>query len=429
MELTEKLTILTAGAKYDVACASSGVDRAGKHGGIGSASSFGICHSFSADGRCISLLKVLMTNSCAYDCQYCVNRRSNDIPRATLAPRELAEVMIGFYRRNYIEGLFLSSGVLRDPDYTMERMCETLRILREEYRFNGYIHAKAIPGASGALVARIGLLADRVSVNLELPSEKSLNLLAPDKPKAGIFGPMANIRDGIAENTHDIQVYHSAPRFAPAGQSTQMVIGATPETDFQIVNLAESLYRKYELKRVYYSAYIPIGTSALLPQNTPVPLLREHRLYQADFLMRFYGFMAKEILSEESPSLDPVLDPKCCWALRNLQCFPVEVNSAELELLLRVPGVGPTGARKIVAARKMCRLGFVDLKKLNIVLKRAAYFITCSGKYMPGIRFEHDFIYHNLTADVRRNPGAGPEAGPRAEQISLFKPEPLMLAM
>ncbi len=429
MELTEKLMILTAGAKYDVACASSGVDRAGKQGGIGSASSFGICHSFSADGRCISLLKVLMTNSCAYDCQYCVNRRSNDVPRATLSPRELAEVMIGFYRRNYIEGLFLSSGVLRDPDYTMERMCESLRILREDYRFNGYIHAKAIPGSSGALVARIGLLADRVSVNLELPSEKSLNLLAPDKPKAGIFGPMANIRDGIAENAHDIQVYRSAPRFAPAGQSTQMVIGATPETDFQIVNLAESLYRKYELKRVYYSAYIPIGTSALLPQNAPIPLLREHRLYQADFLMRFYGFMAGEILSEESPTLDPVLDPKCCWALRNLQSFPVEVNSADLEFLLRVPGIGPTGARKIIAARKMCRLGFDDLKKLNIVLKRAAYFITCSGKYMPGIKFEHDFIYHNLTADVRRSPGSGPEAGPRAEQISLFKPEPLMLAM
>jgi putative DNA modification/repair radical SAM protein len=359
-----------------------------------------------------------------------MNRRSNDLPRATFAPRELAELVIGFYRRNYIEGLFLSSGVLREPDYTMERMCECLRLLREEYRFNGYIHAKAIPGASPGLVERLGLLADRVSVNLELPSERSLNLLAPDKSKAGILGPMANIRDGITENTHDLAVYKAAPRFAPAGQSTQMVIGATPETDYQIVNLAESLYKRYSLRRVFYSAYIPIGTHALLPKNQPVPLLREHRLYQADFLLRQYGFAANEILSEANPNLDPMLDPKCNWALGNLGVFPVEVNAADLELLLRVPGIGPGGARKIVAARKMCRLTFEDLKKLRIVLKRAAYFITCGGKYYPGIKFERDFIYNNLTADWRRGSGQdGPSILPPAEQTSLFRPEPLMLAM
>lgn len=430
MDTAEKMRILTEGAKYDVACTSSGIDRSGKKGSLGSASACGICHSFSADGRCISLLKVLMTNACVYDCQYCINRRSNDVPRASFAPRELAELVIGFYRRNYIEGLFLSSGVLGQADYTMELMCECLRLLREEYRFNGYIHAKAIPGASRGLVERIGLLADRVSVNLELPSEQSLNLLAPDKSKTGILGPMGNIRDGIIESTHDLTVYKSAPRFAPAGQSTQMVIGATPETDYQIVNLAESLYKKYQLRRVFYSAYIPIGTHALLPKNQPVPLLREHRLYQADFLLRQYGFSAGEILSEANPSLDPMLDPKCNWALGNLSIFPVEINRADLELLLRVPGIGPIGARKIITARKMCRLNFEDLKRLNIVLKRAAYFITCSGKYMPGIKFERDFIYNNLTADWRRGSGKdSPTILPPAEQLSLYKPEPLMLAM
>lgn len=428
MDVAEKLTILAEGAKYDVACTSSGIDRQGKKGGIGSTSACGFCHSFAADGRCISLLKVLMTNSCVYDCGYCMNRRTNDIPRATFTPRELADLMIGFYRRNYIEGLFLSSGVLRNPDYTMEQMCECLNLLRNEYRFNGYIHAKAIPGASKELISRIGVLADRVSVNLELPSEQSLNLIAPDKPKANILRPMGQIRDGITENTHDLAIYRSAPQFAPAGQSTQVIIGATPETDYQIINLAQGLYKKYSLKRVFYSAYIPIGGHALLPKNQPIPLLREHRLYQADFLMRMYGFAAQEILSEQNPSLDPLLDPKCNWALRNLGTFPVEINSADLELLLRVPGIGPTGARKIVKARKMARLDFDDLKKLNIVLKRAAYFITCSGKYMQGIRFEHDFIYNNLTADTRRQPKGLPFA-PVAEQTTLFAPPPLMLAM
>ncbi len=428
LNVAEKLNILAEGAKYDVACTSSGIDRAGKEGSLGNATAAGICHSFAGDGRCISLLKVLMSNSCVYDCGYCINRRSNDIPRATFSATELAEMVIGFYRRNYIEGLFLSSGVIRNPDYTMEQMCECLRLLRKEYRFNGYIHAKAIPGASKELVQRIGILADRVSINLELPSEQSLSILAPDKPKANILRPMGQIRDGIIENTHDLAVYRAAPVFAPAGQSTQVIIGATPESDYQIINLAQSLYKKYSLKRVFYSAYIPLGGHALLPQNQPIPLLREHRLYQADFLLRSYGFTAQEILSEQAPSLDPLLDPKCNWALRNLGMFPVEINCADLELLLRVPGVGPNGARKIVTARRMGKLTFEDLKKLNIVLKRAAYFITCGGKYMPGVRFEHDFIYRNLTADTCRQTKGLPFA-PIAEQISLFAPPKLSLAM
>lgn len=433
MDVMDKLTVLADGAKYDVACTSSGANRAGQKGVLGNTFAAGLCHSFAADGRCISLLKVLMSNNCVYDCSYCVNRRSNDVPRAAFTPRELADLVVGFYRRNYIEGLFLSSGVLKNPDYTMERMIECLRLLREEYRFGGYIHAKTIPGASPELVRRIGMLADRISVNLELPSEASLNLLCPDKPKANILAPMGQIRDGIRENSRDMVVYRHAPQFAPAGQSTQMIIGATPDTDFQIVRLAESLYRKYTLKRVFYSAYIPIGTSALLPRNQPVPLLREHRLYQADFLIRVYGFGAGEILSEEAPHLDPLLDPKCQWALRHLDLFPVEVSTADHDMLLRVPGIGPIGAKKIVTARRMSNLRFEDLKKLNIVLKRAQYFITAGGRYMPGVKFEPGFIYHNLTADTRRAPGALPAMtfegpAPEAEQLSLFE-APRQLAL
>lgn len=419
MELIEKLDILTAGAKYDVACTSSGADRPGVRGKLGSAAPAGICHSFAADGRCISLLKVLLSNACVYDCQYCVNRRSNDVPRAVFTPRELAELTIGFYRRNYIEGLFLSSGVLKSPDYTMEQMCVVLRILREEYGFRGYIHAKAIPGASPELVSRIGMLSDRVSVNLEMPSEEGLRLFAPDKPKSSILHPMRQIRDHIEENRQDLMLYRHAPAFAPAGQSTQMIIGATRDTDYQIVRLAQSLYNKYALKRVFYSAYIPVGKNALLPQNTPVPLLREHRLYQADWLIRVYGFGADEILSSEQPHLDPLLDPKCGWALRHLQEFPVEISTADLDLLLRVPGIGPTCARKIIAARRNGPLTFEDLRKLRVVLKRACYFITCSGKMMEGVRFDPAFIYHNLTADTRRKPGALPFA-PENEQLSLY---------
>jgi len=417
----EKLQILSDSAKYDVACTSSGLDRGGE-GKLGNTVASGICHSFAADGRCISLLKVLLSNSCVYDCKYCMNRRSNDVPRVTFTPRELAELTIAFYRRNYIEGLFLSSGVLRNPDYTMEQMCSVLQLLREEYRFRGYIHAKTIPGASPELVTRLGSLADRISVNLELPSEASLQLLAPDKPKRSILRPMGLIRDQIEGNRTDLAVYRHAPQFAPAGQSTQMIIGATPDSDFQIMRLAESLYKKYTLKRVFYSAYIPVGGSDLLPADQPVPLLREHRLYQADFLLRYYGFSAGEILSEQSPGLDPLLDPKCHWALRNLHCFPIEINRADLETLLRIPGIGPTGARKIVTARKSGALRFEDLRKMRIVLRRAAYFITCSGKYMPGIRFEHDFIYHNLVADTSRQP-SGLSFAPIPEQLTLFSPQ------
>jgi len=424
----EKLQILSDSAKYDVACTSSGLDRGGE-GKLGNTVASGICHSFAADGRCISLLKVLLSNSCVYDCKYCMNRRSNDVPRVTFTPRELAELTIAFYRRNYIEGLFLSSGVLRNPDYTMEQMCGVLQLLREEYRFRGYIHAKTIPGASPELVTRLGSLADRISVNLELPSEASLQLLAPDKPKRSILRPMGLIRDQIEGNRTDLAVYRHAPQFAPAGQSTQMIIGATPDSDFQIMRLAESLYKKYTLKRVFYSAYIPVGGSDLLPVGQPVPLLREHRLYQADFLLRYYGFSAGEILSEQSPSLDPLLDPKCHWALRNLHCFPIEINRADLETLLRIPGIGPTGARKIVTARKSGALRFEDLKKMRIVLRRAAYFITCSGKYMPGIRFEQDFIYHNLVADTSRQP-SGLSFAPMPEQLTLFSPQaPLPAAL
>ncbi|MCL2069062.1 MAG: putative DNA modification/repair radical SAM protein, partial [Oscillospiraceae bacterium] len=369
------------------------------------------------------LLKVLLTNYCIYDCAYCQNRRSADAPRAMFDPRELAELMIGFYRRNYIEGLFLSSGIVKSPDYTMELMCETLRLIRGEYGFRGYIHAKAIPGASPETVERLGLLADRISVNLELPSEKSLSPLAPDKPRANIFGPMKSIRDGITENRGDLAVYRNAPTFAPAGQSTQMVIGASPETDFQIVRLAQGLYNKYSLKRVFYSAYIPVANAnALLPQDSPVPLLREHRLYQADWLMRFYGFHADEILTEEHPHLDPYLDPKCNWAMNNLHIYPVEVNTADLELLLRVPGIGPAGARKIVAARHTTRLTFEDLKKLRIVMRRAVYFITCNGRMAPGASIDHRYIYQNLLHDCGRDPVGMPMAEP-PEQLTLFAPK------
>lgn len=419
MELIDKLEILAEGAKYDAACTSSGVTRDSVKGTLGNTRSWGICHSFSADGRCISLLKVLLTNYCIYDCQYCVNRRSNDVPRAMFEPRELADLVIGFYRRNYIEGLFISTGVIKNPDYTMEQMIIVLKILREEYLFGGYIHAKTIPGASRDLIDLIGTYADRISVNLELPSEDSLKVFAPDKPKQNILKPMGMIRDGIKENRHDMVVYKKSPKFAPAGQSTQMIIGATPETDFQIVRLAESLYKKYDLRRVFYSAYMPVGTHELLPKNQPIPLLREHRLYQADWLIRVYGFKSNEILSEKAPHLDPFLDPKCNWAINNLEYFPVEINTAEYESLLRVPGIGDISAKKIIAARKTHSLSFDHLKKLGILLKRAAYFITCSGRYMKGMKFDFNFIYDNLTIDVKNKTNGLPLEN-ESMQMTLF---------
>lgn len=380
MQLEDKLAILADSAKYDVACTSSGVDRAGVHGKLGCSVAAGICHSFTPDGRCISQLKVLYSNACCYDCGYCVNRRSNDVPRATFTPRELAELTIGFYKRNYIEGLFLSSAVIGTPDYTMERMIEALRILRQEYHFNGYIHAKTIPGADAELVRRIGLLADRLSVNIELPSEASLSLLAPDKKKQAILKPMGQIAVQSAQSKKELVLYRHAPAFAPAGQSTQMIIGATPESDRHIMGLAESLYKKYSLKRVFFSAYLPVNSDSRLPAlDVRPPLLREHRLYQADWLLRYYDFSAWELLTEEEPNFDPYLDPKCTWAVRHPEFFPVEINTAPKAALLRIPGIGPKSALRILSARRQQHLGMAELKRMGVVLKRAQYFITCNG--------------------------------------------------
>lgn len=400
MDVFDKLGILADAAKYDVACTSSGVDRKTTAGGMGNAVAAGICHSFAADGRCISLLKVLMTNACGYDCQYCVNRRSNDTPRATFTPRELADLTIGFYRRNYIEGLFLSSGVLKNPDHTTEQLIEVLRLLRDEYRFSGYIHVKAIPGADSGLLARLGLLADRMSVNIELPSENSLLLLAPDKSKESIFAPMGYIQDRIKENCTDIVKYQHAPKFAPAGQSTQMIIGATPDTDFKILNLTEALYKKYSLKRVFFSAYMPIAENSSLPAlDTKPPLLREHRLYQADWLLRFYGFRASELLDEEHQNFNPFVDPKCNWAINHMELFPMDVNRVSYDNLLRVPGIGVTSAKRILAARRTGSLDFYGLKKLGVVLKRAQYFITCSGKAREGLNTSRSVVLQSLMSE------------------------------
>ncbi len=419
----EKLTILTDAAKYDAACTSSGVDRPNVPGQLGNAVSYGLCHSFAADGRCISLLKVLFTNSCIYNCKYCVNRCSNDTPRAAFTPRELAELTIAFYRRNYIEGLFLSSGILRSPDYTCEQLIETLRLLRQEYHFGGYIHVKAIPGADSALITRLGLLADRMSVNIELPSESGLQKLAPNKTKSSILKPMGLISGRIAENKRDLALYKHAPAFAPAGQSTQMIIGATPDSDLQILRLTEGLYKKYKLKRVFFSAYVPVSDSALLPpMGTKPPLLREHRLYQADWLLRFYGFSASEILDDASPSFDPLLDPKCCWAIRHMELFPIDVNRAEYALLLRVPGIGVKSAKRIITARRESSLSFEGLKRLGVVLKRAQYFITCSGKMMPGLRVTQEGVFRALTEPSPRDPL---DTG---EQLSFFDTPPARLS-
>ncbi len=417
MEVLDKLTILADAAKYDAACTSSGLDRASRPGGLGATMACGCCHSFSADGRCITLLKVLQSNACSYDCTYCVNRRSNDTRRATFTPRELAELTIQFYRRNYIEGLFLSSAVVQSPDRTCELMLETLRLLRQEYHFFGYIHAKAIPGASRELLAQLAMLADRMSVNIELPSRQSLALLAPDKHKEDILKPMAFLRDGIAQGKQELVRYRHAPRFAPAGQSTQLIVGATPETDLQILRLSTAMYQKYALKRVFYSAYLPVVEHKNLPAlTTRPPLLREHRLYQADWLLRYYHFQAEELLDEQEPNFNPYLDPKCGWAIRHPEQFPVEVNRAEYETLLRVPGIGVKSARRIVTARRSGRLDFAGLKKLGVVLKRAKYFTLCGGKAFPGIRMEHDAILRALLSD------AALDTMGQADQLSLFDP-------
>lgn len=424
MELLEKLTILSDAAKYDAACTSSGVRRGFREGYIGNTSSSvaGCCHTFSADGRCVTLLKVLLTNRCIYNCKYCVNRRSNETARAAFTPEELAELTIGFYRRNYIEGLFLSSGVLRSPDYTTELMIKALRILREKYRFNGYIHAKAIPGTAPELVERLGLLADRLSVNIELPSEEGLKTLAPDKTKGAILAPMKQIQARTVQSKEELVKYRHAPRFAPAGQSTQLIVGATGDSDLHILRLTQALYDRYRLKRVFYSAYIPVVENALLPaRGTKPPLLREHRLYQADWLLRFYGFRADELLDEHSQDFNPLVDPKCTWALAHPDFFPVEVTTADYETLLRVPGVGVMSAKRILVSRRTGTLRMEDLKRLGIVMKRAQFFLTCRGQMTEGLRFTQDSLLKNLAAAERSLLPAG-----GAEQLSLFSPEQIL---
>lgn len=504
LSLNEKLAILSDAAKYDVACTSSGVDRAGKSGHLGNSVAAGICHSFAADGRCISLLKILMTNECVFDCRYCQNRVSNDIPRATFTPEEVCTLTMEFYRRNYIEGLFLSSGVRQNPTTTMEQMFQALYLLRTKYHFRGYIHVKGVPGAAPEVIREIGYLADRMSVNLELPTGDSLRLLAPHKTRKTILTPMRQIQQGIAAERQRVGIEEKMERaygvkemansifapgagrlsresdekilslngdgcrkdqadprtketafrtegagrqetaalmpgkgeglsgkllsgqisdsdlhgfssggqglvpwaeqrglsYVPAGQSTQMIIGATKETDYQIMRVTESLYRQFDLKRVFFSGYIPINEDPVLPSpDTPVPLLREHRLYQADWLLRFYGFRADELLSEDRPDFNVLVDPKCDWALRHLEFFPVEVNRADYALLLRVPGIGVKSARRIIAARRNARLDFPDLKRIGVVLKRAAYFLTCNGRQMYPIAIEEDVLTRCLTAD------------------------------
>jgi putative DNA modification/repair radical SAM protein len=434
MNVADKLEILADAAKYDVACTSSGLDRDAQKGKLGSTTCAGMCHSFAADGRCITLLKVLQTNVCVYDCAYCVNRSSNEIVRTAFKPRELADLTIGFYRRNYIEGLFLSSGVIKNPDYTTELMIETLTILRLEYDFLGYIHAKAVPGTSPDLIEKLGQLTDRMSVNLELPSGQSLKLLAPEKTKSNILTPMKQIKTGMAEdkdtralmrkNTHYLSPVRPAKKtrsFVPAGQSTQIIIGATPESDYHILNLSAALYQTIELKRVFFSAYMPINSDSRLPQTDGIALNREHRLYQADWLLRFYKFNVKEIIDTNHPFLDTDIDPKANWALNNLERFPVEINKAPYETLLRIPGIGVKGAGLIMRARKNTTLRENELRKLGIAYKRARFFICCNGVYAgKGIEFSKESIKAKLAAPIK-----GGNHGRRADkaikgQLSLF---------
>jgi putative DNA modification/repair radical SAM protein len=396
MELMEKLAILGEAARYDASCASSGSTRQGKKGSLGSTVACGVCHSWSADGRCVSLLKILLSNACIYNCAYCANRCGSNVPRATFTPDEVAKLTTEFYRRNYIEGLFLSSGVVKSPDYTMELMIEALTLLRGSYGFNGYVHVKVIPGASQELIQKLGLLADRVSVNIELPTSQSLMLLAPDKKRDAILTPMGEIQKLKEANQEERRLFKSAPLFAPSGQSTQMIVGATPDSDAQILRLSSSLYEKYQMKRVYFSAYVPVGRHPTLPPpDVQAPLLREHRLYQADWLMRFYKFKVEEIV-EQGENLDEDLDPKASWALRHLSFFPVEVNQADLALLLRVPGIGPISAKRIVAARRTRQLEHSDLKRLGVVLKRANFFITCKGRYAGAVPLGSPFLRTHL---------------------------------
>ena len=403
MEIREKLRILSDAAKYDVSCSSSGSNRNSKKGDIGSTSISGICHTFTPDGRCVSLLKILLTNYCIYDCAYCINRTSNDIERATFTVDEIVNLTINFYRRNYIEGLFLSSGIIKNANFTMELLTEVASKLRKDYNFKGYIHLKAIPGADEDLIKKAGLLVDRMSVNLELPSSKSLKLLAPQKNKDDIFKPMSLIKDNISINKYEHSRYKNSSLFVPGGQSTQLIVGATKESDLNILTLSENLYNRFDLKRVYYSAYIPVNSGKNLPELKSPPTLREHRLYQSDWLLRVYGFKSNELLSEENPNLNINFDPKTNWAINNINLFPVEINKAPYETLIRIPGIGIRGARKIISSRRIASLDFYDLKKLGIVLRRAQYFVTCKGKYFGSVSMDGEKIKKVLTPKVDLN--------------------------
>ena len=428
LSIQEKLEILSDAAKYDVACTSSGVDRKGKAGMLGNTVAAGLCHSFAGDGRCISLLKILFTNQCIYDCKYCINRCSNDVVRTAFTPDEVCTLTMEFYRRNYIEGLFLSSGILYSADYTMDLIYQTLKKLREVYRFNGYIHVKAIPVADPVLIEKVGFLADRMSINLELPTAEGLKKLAPGKSRSKILTPMRQIQRGITANKFELMEYKRTPSFVPAGQSTQMIVGATPENDYQMMMVAEALYQNYDLKRVFYSAFVPVNEDSSLPAlpGGP-PLLREHRLYQADWLLRFYGFKASELLTEDRPNFNVFLDPKCDWALRHLELFPVEINRADYYTLLRVPGMGVKSVKRIIAARRQGLLDFESLKKMGVVLKRAMYFITCSGRMMYPTRMDEDYITSHLVGDERRAVRDISQQG-AYRQLSLFDDMKLNMA-
>ena len=409
--IEEKLRILSDAAKYDVSCSSSGSSRKNTNNGLGNAAINGICHSWSADGRCISLLKILMTNYCMYDCKYCINRKDNDIERAILSPDEIVKLTINFYRRNYIEGLFLSSGIIKSADYTMELMIAIAKKLRLEEKFNGYIHMKVIPGASRQLINEIGLYVDRVSVNIEFAENSALKLLAPDKKATDISTSMGLIRKNVLENAEDKKLFKSTPSFIPAGQTTQMIIGASGESDYSILTRSENLYKNFELKRVYYSGYVPVNKSGILVSaDQAVPMIREHRLYQADWLLRFYDFKANEILDEKDPFVDPLLDPKTNWAIKNPHFFPIEINKATYKELLRVPGIGVTSAKRIVMSRKYSTIRYEHLKKLGVVIKRAKYFITVNGEFL-GFKKENPELIRNALMEKEKMV---------AEQLKLF---------
>ena len=409
--IEEKLRILSDAAKYDVSCSSSGSSRKNTNNGLGNAAINGICHSWSADGRCISLLKILMTNYCIYDCKYCINRKDNDIERAILSPDEIVKLTINFYRRNYIEGLFLSSGIIKSADYTMELMIAIAKKLRLEEKFNGYIHMKVIPGASRQLINEIGLYVDRVSVNIEFAENTALKLLAPDKKPTDISTSMGLIRKNMIENAEDKKIFKSTPSFIPAGQTTQMIIGASGESDYAILARSENLYKNFDLKRVYYSGYVPVNKSGILVSTEQaVPMIREHRLYQADWLLRFYNFKADEILDEKDPFVDPLLDPKTNWAIKDTHIFPIEINKASYRDLLRVPGIGVTSAKRIVMTRKYSIIRYEHLKKLGIVIKRAKYFITVNGEFL-GFKKENPELIRNALMEKEKM---------LAEQLRLF---------